>query len=44
MRLSKENLLSHIHKLCQFSIGKYDKNRPKENPQSAKARHTHYLS
>ena len=44
MRLSKESLLSPIHKLCQFSIGKYDKNKPKENPQSAKARYSHYLS
>ena len=46
--LSKESLLSlyysHIRKLCQFSMGKYDKNKLKENPQPAKAHYSHYLS
>ena len=41
--ISKESLLSlhyayiNTHRLCQFSMSKYDKNKLKENPQSAKA-------
>ena len=49
--LIKENFLviipcpySHKRKLCQFSMGKYDKNKLKENQQSVKACHSHYLS
>ena len=36
-------LYFHIRKLCQFSMGKYYKNKHKENPQSAKARHLHFF-
>ena len=39
--LSKQYL--HIHKLRQFNVGKYDKNKLKENPQPAKAHHSHDL-
>ena len=35
---------SHLHKLCQFNMGKCDNNKLKENPQSAKATNLHYLS
>ena len=38
------NLYSRIRKLCQFVVGKYDKNKLKEIPQSTEARHSHYLS
>ena len=49
--LSKQSLLSlclysYIRKLyqCSYIMGKYDKNKLKENPPPAKARHFHYLS
>ena len=29
-------LYSHIHKLCQFSVGKHDKNKLKENHSQRK--------
>ena len=32
-------LYSHIYELCQFNMTRYDKNKPKENPQPVKARH-----
>ena len=34
-------LYSNIRKLCQFSMDSYDKNKVKENPLPAKARHSH---